>query len=261
VPLPAADRAAPLCWLHGFTQTGQSAHVFRSILAARRELLSPDLAGHGTHRDARGSLDQIADQVVAPWPPEPVDLGGYSFGARVALHVAIAHPHRVRRLVVISGTRGIADETARSTRRSRDEELATHVEEIGADAFIDEWLAGPMFAALPRDEAERATRDHQDAAGLAASLRDAGTGTQRWLDEEVRALAVPIFAVAGVADERFAREAREIAAVAPHGESALVPGAGHAVHLHQPRWSAQLVDRFLATSVRDEAGRREENAE
>ena len=43
--------------------------------------------------------------------------------------------------------------TRRSVERAerRDEALADRVEEIGADAFLEEWLAQPMFASLSRD--------------------------------------------------------------------------------------------------------------
>src|SRR5665213_2327404 len=34
-------------WLHGFTQTKDSAFLFRSILAGTNELLTVDLPGHG----------------------------------------------------------------------------------------------------------------------------------------------------------------------------------------------------------------------
>lgn len=250
--------APPLWWLHGFTQTGRSAHVFRSILAARRDLHSPDLPGHGTASAVHRTLDETADDLARDLPEQPVDLGGYSFGARVALHVALRHPTRVRRLVLLGATRGILDESERAARRARDEDLARHIEEVGADAFVTEWLASPMFRDLPRDDEERAARSTADAAGLAASLRLAGTGTQSWLGDAVGSLAPVVLCVAGAADERFAREAVAIARAAPSGDVALVPGATHAAHLHRPTWVASVVEHFLDVSVHERAGGGEE---
>lgn len=241
----------PFCWLHGFTQTGASAHHFQSILTATRVLVTPDLARHGTNAREGGSLDEIADAVAAQLPEQILDLGGYSFGARVALHVALRHPERVRRLVLIGATRGISDETLRRERRDRDETLAQRIESIGLSNFLDEWLSQPLFAQLPYDELERESRSSQRAESLAASLREAGTGTQRWLGEEIRELTMPVLALAGASDERFARESRHIAHSVSDGVAQLVPGAGHATHLHQPWWSARLIDTFL-TDLRNE---------
>ena len=243
--------ATPLCWLHGFTQTGASAHQFQSILAGTREMLTPDLARHGANALTGGSLEEIADAVDAQLPVEQVDLGGYSFGARVALHVALRHPQRIRRLALIGATRGIAEETERRARRERDELLATRIEQIGLEPFLDEWLSQPMFANLPDDASERASRQGQRADSLASSLREAGTGTQRWLGDQLDQLTLPLLAIAGASDERFSREARAIARGAPHASAQLVPGAGHATHLHQPVWSARLIENFLSES-RDE---------
>ena len=50
-----------LVWLHGFTQTKDSAHEFLSILAGTYELLTIDLPGHGDNASVTASLDQTAD--------------------------------------------------------------------------------------------------------------------------------------------------------------------------------------------------------
>ena len=250
MPLPHVDPSAvaPLCWLHGFTQTGHSAHRFRSILAGQREVIAPDLLRHGSNWDRGGSLDEIADAVVVGLPDGVVDLGGYSFGGRVALHVALRHPERIRRLVLIGATRGIREDTERNERRHRDEALAERIELMGAAAFVDEWLRQPMFAGVPADPVERAAREDQHASSLAASLREAGTGTQRWLGGEVASISAPTLALAGSRDDRFAREASCIAN-SVGGVFSLVPGSGHAAHLEQPQWTAVVVDAFLSASV------------
>ena len=96
-------------WLHGFTQTQDSAHQFRSILAGTYELLTVDLPGHGRNAGISASLDETTDLLANVLPPDPFILGGYSFGARVALHFTLRYPDRVRALVVLGATRGIHD--------------------------------------------------------------------------------------------------------------------------------------------------------
>ena len=234
---------APFAWLHGFTQTRTSAHEYRSILAGTREVWTLDLPGHGDAHEVRATLPETADLVADALGEDAVDLGGYSFGARVALHLALAHPARVRRLVLLGASRGIEDPTARAQRREADELLARRIEEIGADAFLAEWLAQPLFAAV--GDADAATRS-RDSDGLASSLRLAGTGIQAWLAPRLADLSMPVLTLAGSLDAKFCDEARAIASAVRNGRVALVDGAGHAAHLERPAACAALVEEFLA---------------
>ena len=232
-------------WLHGFTQTGASAYQFRSILAGANELWTFDLPGHGDAAEIDASLDETADLVAALLPDEPVAIGGYSMGGRVALHVALRHRERLSRLVVLGASRGIEDLAARAERRARDERLADHLETIGAEAFLDEWLSQPLFASLPDDPRERAARSTANAHGLAASLRRSGTGTQEWLATRLAALDVPTLALAGANDAKFIVEATAIATGVRHGNFDAIAHAGHAAHFEQPQRTADRIARFL----------------
>jgi 2-succinyl-6-hydroxy-2,4-cyclohexadiene-1-carboxylate synthase len=232
-------------WLHGFTQTKDSAHQFRTILAGTCEVVILDLPGHGENAAIKASLDETADLLAEALPDEPFVLGGYSLGARVALHFALRHPTRLRRLVVLGASRGIEDPVQRAERRRRDEALAVRIETIGTSAFLEEWLAQPMFATLPVDPIERASRS-SDPGGLASSLRLAGTGTQDWLAPRLPTMAVPTLALAGANDEKFSLEAAAIAAGVAAGVARLVPDARHAAHLERPESSAAVVKEFIA---------------
>jgi 2-succinyl-6-hydroxy-2,4-cyclohexadiene-1-carboxylate synthase len=233
-------------WLHGFTQTRASAHQFRSILAGANELLTLDLPGHGSAHEVEATLEETADLVAQVLPDGPVALGGYSFGARVALHIALRHPERIKRLVLIGATRGIKDEAERAERRARDEALAQRILEIGASAFLDEWLAQPMFAALPVDPLERAARSSY-AQGLSNSLRRAGTGTQAWLQPVLATIDSATLALAGANDHKFSAEAKAIQLGVPGATFQLINGAGHAAQLEQPERTAAMVADFLAS--------------
>ncbi len=227
-------------WLHGFTQTKDSAHQFRSILAGSYEVLTIDLPGHGQNARIEATLNETADLLADALPPEPFILGGYSFGGRVALHFALRYPTRLNRLVVLGATRGIQDPDERSERRSRDETLADHIELVGIDVFLDEWLDQKMFAGLPLDPIERAARS-TDAEGLANSLRFAGSGTQSWLASQLSALDVETLTIAGRDDLKFSAEALTIAATVQHGHHQLVENANHAAHLAQPEATALII--------------------
>jgi 2-succinyl-6-hydroxy-2,4-cyclohexadiene-1-carboxylate synthase len=241
-----------LVLLHGFTQTGRLWGPFGDILARDHALIAIDLPGHAGSDDVRADLpataDLVRDAVADSSGPEPCDLLGYSLGARVALHVATGTDLEIRRLVVIGATGGIEDPAARDRRREADDATATALEASGdVEAFIARWLSGPMFSGLA-DAAQTAERWRNSAAGLASSLRLAGTGTQEPLWDRIPQLAVPLLALAGTDDARFGAHAFRLARSAPLGVASLIPGGGHAVHLAQPDVVGRLVGHWLATA-------------
>jgi 2-succinyl-6-hydroxy-2,4-cyclohexadiene-1-carboxylate synthase len=203
-----------------------------------------DLPGHGDAAQVSATLPEIAHLVLDALPREPVILGGYSFGARVALHVALADPTRLSALIVLGASRGIFDPDERTQRRRRDEALADHLSDVGTEVFLSEWLAQPIFATLGH-HAESDTRS-SDARGLAQSLRLAGTGTQEWLGDSFTSIDVATLALAGELDVKFVAEARAIAASMPKGTFVAITGAGHAAHLEQPELVARAIENFLA---------------
>ncbi len=123
----------------------------------------------------------------------------------------------------------------RAARRAADEQLATELERDGVAQFLERWLAQPLFASLPPEAAGLDDRLRNTAAGLASSLRLAGTGTQQPLWDQLAELSMPVLVVAGERDDKFSAIGSRIAeAIGPNATFALVPGAGHACHLEQP---------------------------
>ena len=229
---------------HGFTQTGRLWGPFGHTLSTQHELVRVDLPGHGDSSTVRASLEEGGNLLVSAGGDAPFDLLGYSLGARFALHAALAHPRRVRRLVLIGGTAGIEDRAVRQARRDRDDSLADDLEGTGdLDGFLQRWLAAPMFANLRVPDLEERRRNNP--AGLASSLRLAGTGTQEALWDRLSELASPVLALAGADDPRFVAAGRRLADGVPSGVLSIVPGAGHAAHLAQPALTARIVEEFL----------------
>lgn len=233
-----------MLWLHGFTQTRDSARRFRSILSGQHELLTLDLPGHGQNAQVVATLNETADLIVEAIAEPTFALGGYSFGARVALHVALRHPERVEQLVVLGASRGLAEPSLRAARRQLDERWAQLVEREGTERFLDAWLAQPLFATLNANDDERGARS-VNAEGLASSLRHAGTGTQAWLGEQLGEITAPTLALAGALDTKFSLEAQAIANGVSRGLYALIDDAGHAAHLERPDDTADVMLSFL----------------
>ncbi|HVT41394.1 MAG TPA: alpha/beta fold hydrolase [Acidimicrobiales bacterium] len=242
----------PLVVLHGFTQTGRLWGPFGAALETTHTLVAVDLPGHAgsdaVRADLPGTAALVTEAVQDAVGTKPVDLLGYSLGARVALHVVTGTALEVDRVVLIGAAGGLEDDAARARRRAADEAVAAELEASGdVDAFIAQWLRGPLFARLTAlAGAGDGERRRNSAAGLASSLRLCGTGTQEPLWAHLPALDTPLLALAGADDTRFAAHALRLAGLAPHAVASLVPGGGHAVHLAQPEQTGRIVDHWLA---------------
>ncbi|HEX9994834.1 MAG TPA: alpha/beta fold hydrolase [Acidimicrobiales bacterium] len=227
-----------LVLVHGFTQDRRCWGPVAGALAEDHEVVLVDAPGHGRSAGVPAGLEDGA-RLLGEAGGRAAYLG-YSMGGRLCLTLALARPELVTALVLVGATAGIEDPGERAARRAADEALADRLERIGVEAFVDEWLAGPLFAGLPAWARFEAERREGSAAGLAASLRLAGTGTQPPSWHRLGELAMPVLVVAGERDIRFSAAGRRLAAaVGPNAAFAAVPGAGHAAHLEAP-------DRFLA---------------
>jgi pimeloyl-ACP methyl ester carboxylesterase len=99
-----------LVWLHGWGQSRASLKPLAERFAARAENLLVDLPGFGDAPlpPADWGTEQYG-AMVADWlgRPGPARTGTvlvcHSFGARVALRLAAAHPEQVQGLVLIAG--------------------------------------------------------------------------------------------------------------------------------------------------------------
>jgi 2-succinyl-6-hydroxy-2,4-cyclohexadiene-1-carboxylate synthase len=235
-----------LVLVHGFTQTGRSWHRLAADLAQDHEVLRPDAPGHGGSGAIDADLITGGDLLVEA-AGAPATFVGYSMGARLCLHAALQHPAAVRGLVLLGGTAGIDDPGERAARRASDAALAARLQAEGLEAFLDRWLAQPLFARLPSDAADRADRLRNTTAGLRSSLLRAGTGTQEPAWDRLATLTMPVLALAGAEDTKFASLAERLAgAIGPSASWALVPGAGHAAHLEQPEAFLAVLRPWLA---------------
>jgi len=202
-----------------------------------------DAPGHGANVDGVRSLPQCADDIAGAM--QPGILIGYSMGARMALHVALQQPKMVSQLVLISGTPGLKTESERKARRQSDNELADRIEKVGTPAFIDEWLALPIFSGLTKETNQRSDRLHNSPKGLADSLRNAGTGTQDSQWEHLHRLTMQVHLIVGQTDAKFTSIANEMTSLLQSCEMRVVPNVGHTVHLEDPTTTSQMLDSII----------------
>lgn len=192
----------------------------------------------------------IAD--IAALAPAQFDLCGYSMGGRLALHVALALPQRVRRLVLISTSGGIDDPAERSARREADEKLADRIEADGVEAHVAAWSGQSLFAGDPPDVLAAAAQDclRCDSAGLAAALRGLGPGALEPLWSRLAELDLPVQVLAGERDAAYVGLGRRLARTLPRCELQVVPGAGHRLALEAPGAVGAAVASYAVKSTR-----------
>jgi 2-succinyl-6-hydroxy-2,4-cyclohexadiene-1-carboxylate synthase len=228
--------------VHGFTQTLRSWDQVVDGLGEGTQVVRVELPGHGGSADHRLGFAEAAAAVG--------DAGGratyvgYSMGGRLCLRLALDRPDLVTALVLVGASPGLADDPEREARREADHDLATEIEADGTAAFLERWLAQPLFARLRPSDEELAARRSNPPAGLASALRLLGTGAQEPLWDRLDQLIVPVLLVVGERDRKFLDIARRmIDLITSPTELVIATGAGHAVHLEQPG--------LLAAAIRD----------
>ncbi|MDQ4049431.1 MAG: alpha/beta fold hydrolase [Actinomycetota bacterium] len=232
-----SERRPAVVFIPGFMQPGTAWAPVADLLPERYPSV---LLEHAEHT-FEGRLREISTA------GEGAVLAGYSLGGRLALHAALRDSGRYAGLVTVGASAGIEAPGARAERAAADARLAGWMETQPIEQIVAIWERQPLFAdqsdALV--EGQRAGRLSQDPRGLATLLRTAGQGAVEPVWQQLHTLDLPLLAVAGSVDERYAQAARRMARAAPRGRAAIVEGAGHAAHLQRPGAVADLLAEFL----------------
>ena len=244
-----------ITWLHGlFGHRGDFDAVQRRLTSPGRSIHLA-LPGHdGAAALAPGDGPGFDEAVASLWSAldaqgvEETALVGYSMGARLAMHMALAAPRRVSRLVCVGGHPGLEDAAARAERLEVDRARADRLRTLGLSDFLAAWYAQPLFqdfrasAGFPE---HLARRSQGDAAAIATSLERLSTGHQSPLGEAMVRCPVPTLWVAGARDLRYRELLAPLGATQTSGRYAEVEGAGHAAHLEAPEALAEAIDLLL----------------
>jgi len=250
--------------LHGFLGGPEDWQPVMAGLAPEVRVVALELPGHGESRKLNGGPDSMRMEAVAAAVAAAVDaleLGpcavvGYSLGARVALFLALRYPDLFTRGAIVSGSPGLNRKSERIARAAQDASLAEALRAEGLERFLSTWYRQGLFAALRRHPSFGALRARRardgDAAELAEALEALSSGAQPPLWDDLRALeggggGARLLFAAGERDPKFVALAGAMRSAAGDAaaEVALVPSAGHALHIEKPSALALLLHRFL----------------
>ena len=227
--------------------------AWSGLAAALPELAftAPDLPGHGRAADlaAGQDLHDAACQIGrAALGDTPNVLIGHSFGATVALRLALEAPERVRLLVLIEpvlfcAARGMPEyedfvEAYASVHSAMMSNSAT-----AASLFHRMWGHGDFARLPPTQQAYMAARMPLVAAQDAVLVED----RERLLAPgRLEALDLPVLLLEGAQSPPIVAAIQSVlAARLPRVKRAIVPGAAHMLPITHPREVAELIRASL----------------
>jgi len=264
-PDPDGVPSAPvLCLIHGFGGSARNWRAQARALRDRVRVAAFDVRGHARSEAPRAAaayapacfvadVGRVLDALGVPSTPrarsEAAVIGGLSMGAGIAARFAIAHPERVRGLVLAAlapGARAAAGEAEGTRQRSWAIAFADAIEREGLEAAGARYAWGPESGFDPA--AAKMIRlgflEHPPHA-VAHTLRQLLAEQPGWreLADSLAPLALPVLVIVGERDRVSRRTCESLAAALPGAKLVVVPGAGHVVNLEaRAAFSATLAE-------------------
>ena len=208
-------------------------------LGARLTTIAFDQPGHGQSAPWRdpapepGAYQRLVTQIAASFIERPVDLIGHSFGASVALRLAVAAPEAVRSLTLVEPVLFAAlpesDPEWQALRRRQDHfeallEAGEH--EAAAQGLLRDWGSGQDWDSYPGPLRARFVAAMPMVGNISrANFEDPGRIAR---EGGIEAIDAPVMIVHGDrSPPTMPRVAAAIAARLPDVATACIPGAGH----------------------------------
>ena len=228
----------------------------QATLSRRLAVATWDYRGHGRSEapeaDDRYSLEKMVEDLravhAAVAGDEPAVVGGLSMGGLLALSYALAHPGRVRGLVLVNAGPGFKREEARLGWQKMLESAARKMERDGLEAYLKGSRAREQLVGLKPDSegARQAVGGilQSSVAGLTRFARHIAGPIPNLVDELHR-IEAPTLILVGEQDATFQRAAEVMEAKLPSARRVVIPDAGHVLNLDQPEAFASQVEAFL----------------
>ncbi|RZL40301.1 MAG: alpha/beta hydrolase [Rubrivivax sp.] len=267
-PAVPAVPAAPVVCLHS---SGASGRQWRSLVAeagAAWQWHTPDLFGHGSRpawpSHLPNELTIEADGLLADLPlaaGQRFHLVGHSYGAAVALQIALQQPQRVRSLTLYepvafgvlsaSGEDLEASEEARQVAAAVTASLDRGDLDQAARGFVGYWQGRDVWPELDAAQRDRLAepmptiRRHFEA--LAAA---------RWTPQQLAPLQMPVQLICGTATRASARRvALTLAEQLPNARLAWLEGGQHLAPITQAARVNPLILEHLSAVQGKPSGR------
>ena len=228
---------------HGYAAAGRMwAPQRKPLNHAGYRLVSWDMRGHG-ETESPNDPSQYSEALTLADMAGLMDLlgiekavvGGLSLGGFMSLAFQLAHPERVRALLLCDTGPGYRSDEARAKWNRMAEKSAVNFEEKGLDA------AGRS------PEVQAAVKYHKSAAGLAHSARGMLAQVDSRVIDHLPEIDVPALIIVGENDEPYHGASQYMQSKIPGARLEIIPGAGHAANMDNAEAFNRVVLEFLAS--------------
>jgi len=235
----AAGEGPPVLLSHGYSATSRMWRGQVEALAPRYRIITWDMRGHGqsdspddpalySEAATVGDMAAILDALGI----DTAVIGGLSLGGYMSLAFHLAHPGRVRALMLFDTGPGYRNPAGREAWNRTAEARAVAFETRGLDAL--------------GSGAEVRIAQHRSAKGLAFAARGMLAQFDSRVIESLEGIRVPTLVLVGEKDEPFLGATDYMAAKIPGAQKVVIPGAGHAANIDNPAAFNAAVEAFLA---------------
>jgi pimeloyl-ACP methyl ester carboxylesterase len=247
------DGAGPTIVLaHGLGGSARNFGPQMRALKDRYRVIRYDARGHGRsdaphEASAYTPVTFVADmgRVMDDAGVTNAVVGGLSMGAGMALRFALAHPARVRGLVLCAFPASADDSEGFAAKALR---FAETIERDGLEAAGDVYVWGPSTRLDPNAVhfVQQGFLEHPPH-GLALTLRGviAKQPPVAAMRDDLATLRAPVLVVVGSEDAPSRRASDELAEALPRSRVVVVPGAGHVVNLQKPDEVSAAMHEFI----------------
>ncbi|MEW6184960.1 MAG: alpha/beta fold hydrolase [Thermodesulfobacteriota bacterium] len=228
----------PVFLTHGYSATSEMWQPNLEALGLQQQVITWDIRGHG-QSDSPEDLSlystelSVADMeaILNAYDVEKAVVGGLSLGGYLSLEFFLAHPERVRALMLFDTGPGFKKDEAREAWNRTAEDRALAFETRGLEALPD------------RPEVGRSR--HRSAFGLAQAARGILVQHDARVIKALASINVPTLILVGELDTPFLAAAAYMAAKIPGARKAVIEQAGHASNIDQPDAFNRVVLDFL----------------
>jgi pimeloyl-ACP methyl ester carboxylesterase len=248
----------PLLLSPGYCQTHEN---FRPqvdpLVAAGARVVLWDYRGHGKSEAPEDpdaySMDRVLDDMdrVLEWaaPGRRAVLGGLSFGGLASLHFALAHPERVRALLLLDSGPGFKNREAQASWEAQVGRIADRLEKMGFEGYVDGRASATAIGRrpdLPAAQAAGRAIQAQNPNGVARFGRCV-VGPAAGVIDDLASIGAPALVLVGELDTAYARAGEVMAAKLPNATHVVIPDAGHVVNIEQAEAFNRAVIEFMLT--------------
>lgn len=225
---------AALLLSHGFGSSQRAWASNVNALATGRRCVTWDMRGHGRSDspaapEAYSAAACVADMAALLDEVEASKavLGGLSLGGYLSLVFYLAHPERVKALVLADTGPGFRNDEARQRWNARAFAQADRLERDGLAALgSDRWL-------------------HRSADGVAKAARGILAQRDASVIDSLAAVSVPTLVIVGADDAPFIGAANYLTAKIPNATLTVIEHAGHESNVDRPNVFNARVGEFL----------------